>query len=64
MQAGGYSLHLYCDRKSTDHRYDEFPHEFFAELGTTCRKEARQLGWVIGTAGKEDICPKCSKRKP
>jgi hypothetical protein len=59
---GGYTLDLYCDRESTRHAYKEFPHVFYAQTGSRCRREARAVGWNL-TRGGEAICPKCSGKK-
>jgi len=59
--AGCYSLHLYCDHENPEHQWDEFPHEYTHEQGSTCRKLARENGWVIHRDGTA-TCPKCSDR--
>ncbi len=59
--AGCYSLHLYCKYDNPEHEWSEFPHEFTDELGSTCRKNARSLGWKLDADGTA-TCPKCSKR--
>jgi len=72
MIAGCYSLHLYCDNYDYasvtrgGHEFEEFPHEFTAELGSTCRADARKLGWKFNIRKGEATCPKCNaaKRKP
>lgn len=70
MLAGGYSLHLYCDNESArdvghdaaakpgEHRYDEFPHQFTAETGAQCRREAVRRRWLFTRDGKH-YCPRC-----
>ena len=62
MQAGTYTLQLYCDNESDKHEWGEFPHEYVHELGSKCRKMARKAGWV--KMGELDLCPKCAKLKP
>lgn len=59
--AGGYDLHLYCDHASDEHDLLEFPHEFYAETGAECRREAREKGWKINQDGTA-TCPKCVQR--
>lgn len=70
MRVGGYSLDLYCDRLSIKngevqdehgHRYDEFPHQFYAETGQECDRQARKRGWLIST--NRTLCPKCSGKR-
>lgn len=65
-EAGCYSLDLYCRHASAYpdqlHAYDEFPHQFTAEHGSTCRREARKRGWIFHRDG-EVTCPKCARRK-
>ena len=54
MQAGGYTLHLACDADGCRNQA-----EFYGELGTSCRREARLAGWKLGrTSG--DLCPEHS----
>jgi hypothetical protein len=62
MQVGGYTLDLYCDRINPTHEHKEFPHTFYGELGTKCRKAARKAGWKLQVDGTT-ICPKCSGNK-
>jgi len=59
--AGCYSLDLYCDRKSDEHGWNEFPHQYTDEVGSRCRAEARKAGWIIKRDGSS-ICPKCSRK--
>ena len=67
---GCYTLDLYCDKinipdgEATDgiHRYNEFPHTYYDELGSICRSQARKDGWILKRNGNT-ICPKCNKRK-
>jgi hypothetical protein len=63
MIAGGYTLDLYCDRKNDRHKYDEFPHIYVDEFGSTCRRKAREDGWILKKDGAA-ICPKCSGKTP
>ncbi len=58
MIAGCYTLDLYCDEESPDHVYDEFPHQYTHEFGSTCRRKARKDGWHISK--DLQLCPKCS----
>lgn len=65
---GCYTLQLYCTFRTGQcpdppHEYNEFPHEFNHELGSTCRRLARKAGWILRQDG-EAICPKCRTRKP
>jgi len=63
MLVGCYTLDLYCDNADcTDTR--DGPWQYCAETGATCRREARDAGWII--TDEKQICPKCSgkKRKP
>jgi hypothetical protein len=70
MIVGGYSLDLYCDivepmnGEVTDalgHRFDEFPHAFFAETGATARADARRKGWRLDRGQGLAMCPRCTK---
>lgn len=58
--AGCYSLDLYCKWNNPAHAYAEFPHNFNAELGSTCRKLAKRAGWIIHRDNTA-TCPKCAK---
>lgn len=42
-----------------EHSHGEFPHQFTDELGSQCRKMARQAGWVFKRDGTT-VCPRCS----
>jgi hypothetical protein len=62
---GIYGLDLYCDNRPNNlaapdgiHRYNEFPHQFTAELGSDCRAQAREAGWRLKPDGRA-MCPKC-----
>lgn len=60
MLAGCYTLDLYCDHPDcTDNR--DGPWQYTAETGATCRREARDAGWLI--TDEKQICPKCSGKK-
>lgn len=64
MIVGCYTLDLYCDNaKPQDgiHEWNEFPHQFFDEFGSTCRSNARKAGWLLSE--KRALCPKCSGKK-
>jgi hypothetical protein len=61
-EVGCYTLDLYCDRENPAHAYKEFPHTFIAELGATCRRRAREAGWVFHK-DRTASCPKCNRRK-
>lgn len=61
MIVGGYTLDLYCDKESNQHEYDEFPDTYADEFGSTCRRRARESGWILKRNGTA-ICPKCSGR--
>lgn len=58
---GCYTLDLYCDHTNPAHCWDEFPHQFLAETGGNCRKQAKARGWKLH---RDDTatCPKCMKR--
>lgn len=65
MQVGCYTLDLYCENYKNDgfdgiHEFKEFPHQFTAELGRTCRKHAKEKGWILYNDGRA-YCPKCNK---
>ncbi len=66
MIAGCYTLHLYCDNYDSTvlgcngHEYNEFPHQYHAELGSTCRAKARAAGWQVNYKTGEAICPRCN----
>lgn len=78
MIVGCYSLDLYCDKDQTGsfshnpktgehedkygHVLDEFPHNYTAELGSTCRARARADGWLLTRQDKAH-CPKCSGKR-
>ena len=59
--AGCYTLDLYCDNPDCD-RKGFGPDQYTAETGATCRRNARQRGWLI-TADRQ-LCPACSGKKP
>lgn len=61
MITGCYSLDLYCDNEAGDHAWGSFPKQFTAELGSTCRNDARAKGWMMDTRRSRAICPKCAK---
>ena len=63
MIVGCYVLDLYCDLENPDHKYDEFPHQYTAETGGKCRKDARREGWKLNLWEGTAICPKCNKKK-
>lgn len=67
MIAGGYTLHLYCENYNGgqlgEHQFNEFPHEYYDELGSRCRAAARKQGWKFDTRTGVAFCPKCTKRK-
>lgn len=58
--AGLYDLHLYCDHINPNHLWNEFPHVYTHELGSTCRSNARRDGWKIHRDGYS-TCPTCVK---
>lgn len=58
--ASGYTLHLYCKWLNEDHRWDEFPHEYFDQHGPTTYSNARKAGWIIHK-DRTATCPKCAK---
>jgi hypothetical protein len=60
---GIYTLDCYCDRGDWSvkpHVWAEFPHQYTAELGTTCRKAARKDGWRLDYRNDLFLCPKCN----
>jgi hypothetical protein len=59
---GIYTLDCYCNAKSRHHAYDEFPHQFTHELGSTCRRLARKRGWLIDYKRNIFLCPKCNPK--
>lgn len=59
MIVGGYSLDLYCDCISQAHRFEEFPHQFYAETGGNAREQARRKGWRLYPSGHA-ACPECA----
>lgn len=63
MIAGCYTLDLYCDNPDCASQ-GTGPDQYTAETGATCRRNARQRGWII--TDDRQICPACSgkKRKP
>jgi hypothetical protein len=56
---GCYTLDLYCDLDNPAHESAEFPHTFIAEHGHTCRRQAREAGWVLKPRQGKAYCPKC-----
>lgn len=67
MRVGGYSAHFYCDAydvapgqvvDQVGHKHDEFPHQFYAETGADCDRQARARGWLVGR--DRVLCPRCS----
>jgi len=56
---GCYTLDLYCDAENSNHAFDEFPHQFIDQKGSSCRRMARRRGWVFKRDGTT-ICPRCS----
>lgn len=63
MIVQGYSLELYCDEVSEDHEFNEFPHRYTGEKGSTCRRSAREDGWILHR-DRHATCPKCSGKTP
>jgi hypothetical protein len=67
--AGCYTLHLYCENYDPNvsgcngHRYDEFPHQFYDELGSVCRPQAKRAGWSVNYKTGRAICPKCTAQQ-
>lgn len=57
---GCYSMDLYCDGENPAHTYKEFPHCYTAQLGSTCKKNARKAGWRFLKDGRA-YCPKCKE---
>ena len=62
MIVGGYTLDLYCDEKDCKHEYDPrwHPVQYVGELGSRCRKQARQDGWLLSRDEKTK-CPDCMR---
>lgn len=67
MIVGCYALDLYCENYKSEndniHEFNEFPHIYTHEKGSTCRKLARKDGWIIKEKENRAICPKCVKKK-
>ena len=65
MQAGGYTLDLYCDGKACRavSGGSKTRAQYHAEHGETCRQSARNDGWKVGsrTSPTADLCPGCRK---
>lgn len=72
MQAGSYTLHLYCDNVVKDeagnvveygldgiHDFGQLPNEFFGDNRGDCVAQARRRGWLLKRDGR-DFCPRCS----
>lgn len=72
---GAYGLDLYCDgaigpqvhhgapgelADSLGHRWGEFPHQYTAETGAECRRQARVAGWILRKDGRA-FCPRCAR---
>lgn len=60
--ASGYTLRLYCDHLNPQHKFSEFPHEYFGEYGPDVFREARAAGWIIHRS-RTATCPKCARKK-
>ena len=69
---GCYTLDLYCENSKVmcgmpdelGHVYNEFPHQYISEMGSTARREARQDGWKLDMEAQTALCPRCSGKKP
>ncbi len=66
MEAGCYTLDLYCDTPDNDpdpgkriHPFLWFPRQFINEYGSECRRKARETGWVFHRDGTL-TCPICN----
>ena len=64
MIVGCYTLDLYCENLGPwpdkhGHDFKEFPHQYTAELGSKCRKNAQRAGWKLTKDGRA-YCPRCS----
>lgn len=60
---GGYALDLYCKWNNPAHEWNPVQtrhDEFYAEHGSTCRSEARRIGWIMHRDGTA-TCPQCAK---
>ena len=63
MIVGCYTLDLYCEEDGHPHEYNEFPHQYIHEFGSTCRRMARKDGWILDRQNCKAICPKCNPRR-
>lgn len=62
MQAGCYSLDLYCDGDSCPrYRLEYAPFQPMGETASECRAKARKAGWLVSTTAGLDLCPECRK---
>jgi hypothetical protein len=59
---GGYSLDCYCDHDNDEHKFNEFPHNFYGSNERECRRQAKAAGWRFHHGGTA-TCPKCMARK-
>jgi len=67
MQAGSYTLHLYCDKKpwhehALGYAMPNPMGEYGGEIGSSCRARARKAGWMLHRDGRA-TCPECNPRK-
>lgn len=59
---GVYTLDLYCDHESDEHRFREFPQGIVEyQTGAQARAAARRAGWKLHKDGTA-TCPKCVAR--
>ena len=67
MQAGCYTLDLYCDVEGCTYNARKGiygPDQFFSEFGSVCRRKAREAGWKLATKkDPRDLCPEHAKEK-
>ena len=66
MIVGAYVLNLYCDNYQPrligcgGHEFGEFPHQYVAQHGSTCRRRARAAGWKLNLRTDKATCPRCN----
>jgi len=65
MQAACYVLDLYCDHEGCRNGPHGSPAEaqYTHELGSSCRRIAREDGWKVSASGGTDLCPRCAKER-
>lgn len=56
----GYELHAYCKYEFDEHEWSEFPHAFIGDDRASCRRQARNFGWLLHN-DRTATCPKCAR---